>query len=139
MAIAWNHIQLELIERLGLEGLAFARQLAMTTYRSTADFDGRFGRRTQEDGRFAVVSYLDHQGGKLVDRFDPATYRVLVGVMDGHDVGRERGGIVEAFRVLGIAGTGLTGIGIEGDILYGPRPGPARRGGGGGRRRCRLS
>jgi homoserine O-acetyltransferase len=120
MAIAWNHIQLEIIERLGHEGLAFARQLAMTTYRSTADFDGRFGRRTQEDGRFAVVSYLDHQGSKILDRFDPDTYRVLVRVMDGHDVGRDRGGIVEAFRALGIAGTGLTGIGIEGDILYGP-------------------
>ena len=60
----------------------------MTTYRSEADFDGRFGRAVQADGRFSVVSYLDHQGGKLLDRFDPDTYRVLVRVMDGHDVGR---------------------------------------------------
>ncbi len=120
MAIAWNHIQLGIIERLGHEGLSLARQLAMTTYRSTADFDGRFGRHVQDDGRFSVVSYLDHQGGKILDRFDPDTYRVLVRVMDGHDVGRDRGGIVEAFRALAEAGAGLTGIGIEGDILYGP-------------------
>ena len=40
--------------------------------------------------------------------------------MDGHDVGRGRGGIVEAFRALAAAATGLTGIGIEGDLLYGP-------------------
>ena len=40
--------------------------------------------------------------------------------MDGHDVGRDRGGIVEAFRALAAAETGLTGIGIEGDLLYGP-------------------
>jgi homoserine O-acetyltransferase len=120
MAIAWNHIQLGIIERLGHEGLSLARQLAMTTYRSTADFDGRFGRHVQEDGRFAVVSYLDHQGTKIHDRFDPDTYSVLVRVMDGHDVGRDRGGIVEAFRALAAAGAGLTGIGIEGDILYGP-------------------
>jgi homoserine O-acetyltransferase/O-succinyltransferase len=120
MAIAWNHIQLGIIERLGHEGLSLARQLAMTTYRSTADFDGRFGRHVQEDGRFAVVSYLDHQGGKILDRFDPDTYAVLVRVMDGHDIGRDRGGIVQAFRALAAAGTGLTGIGIEGDILYGP-------------------
>jgi len=120
LAIAWNHIQLELVDRLGLDGLAIARQLAMTTYRSEADFDGRFGRRVQEDGRFSVVSYLDHQGAKLLDRFDPETYAVLVRVMDGHDIGRDRGGIVEAFGALATSRTGLTGIGIEGDLLYGP-------------------
>ncbi len=120
MAIAWNHIQLELVDRLGDEGLALARQLAMTTYRSESDFNGRFGREREADGRFSINSYLDHQGDKLVDRFDRNTYRTLVGVMDGHDVGRDRGGIEAAFGALGDAGTGLTGLGIEGDILYGP-------------------
>ncbi len=120
LAIAWNHIQLELVDRLGLEGLAIARQLAMTTYRSEADFDGRFGRNVQDDGRFSVVSYLDHQGRKLLDRFDPETYAVFVRVMDAHDIGRDRGGMVEAFRIIARAETGLTGIGIEGDLLYGP-------------------
>jgi homoserine O-acetyltransferase/O-succinyltransferase len=120
LAIAWNHIQLELIERLGDEGLALARQLAMTTYRSEADFDSRFGRARESDGRFSVASYLDHQGGKLIDRFDPDTYRVLVGAMDRHDVGRDRGGIGDALGSLAAGDVGLTGIGIEGDILYGP-------------------
>jgi homoserine O-acetyltransferase/O-succinyltransferase len=120
LAIAWNHIQLELLDRLGGEGLALARQLAMTTYRSEIDFDGRFGRAIQVDGRFKVNSYLDHQGAKLVDRFDADTYRVLVRIMDGHDVGRGRGGIVEAFRSLASRDVGLTGLGIEGDLLYGP-------------------
>jgi homoserine O-acetyltransferase len=120
MSIAWNHIQLELLERLGAEGLALARQLAMTTYRSEADFDSRFGRALEADGRFSVASYLDHQGDKLLGRFDVDTYRVLVRVMDGHDVGRDRGGIVEAYRALAAAGIGLTGVGIPGDILYGP-------------------
>ena len=119
MAIAWNHIQLELIDRLGDQGLAFARQLAMTTYRSEDDFDGRFGRKREADGRFSIASYLDHQGDKLLGRFDPDTYRTLVGVMDGHDVGRGRGGVVEAYRALAASGTALTGIGIPGDILYG--------------------
>ena len=120
MAMAWNHIQLEVIDRLGVEGMAIARQLAMTTYRSEADFDERFGRDREVDGRFSIASYLDHQGDKLVDRFDPDTYRVLVRVMDGHDVGRDRGGVTVALRALGEAGVGLTGLGIEGDILYGP-------------------
>jgi homoserine O-acetyltransferase len=120
LAIAWNHIQLELIDRLGEDGLDLARQLAMTTYRSEADFDRRFGREHEVDGRFSVTSYLDHQGHKLVDRFDPDTYRVLVRAMDGHDIGRDRGGIPAALGRLADAGTELTGIGIEGDILFGP-------------------
>jgi homoserine O-acetyltransferase len=121
MAIAWNHLQLRLIEHLGLSGLALARQLAMTTYRSEADFAERFAGSLEDDGRPSIVSYLDHQGEKLVDRFDPATYRVLVGAMDGHDIGRGRGGVRRALRRLARSEVGLTGIGIQDDILYGPR------------------
>ena len=40
--------------------------------------------------------------------------------MDGHDVGRGRGGIAEAYRALAASGTAVTGVGITGDILYGP-------------------
>ncbi len=120
MALGWNHIQIELIDRLGWEGHALARQLAMTTYRSETDFETRFGRSEQEDGRFAISSYLDHQGVKLLERFDPDTYRVLARVIDSHDVGRGRGGTVEALGALARAGTGLTGVGVTGDILYGP-------------------
>lgn len=119
LALAWNHLQLECIERLGLEGLALARQLAMTTYRSEADFELRFGRRTEADGRPSIVSYLEHQGRKLVARFDPATYRVLARAMDAHDIGRGRGGPVAALRRLAPR-TRFVGVGIEGDILYGP-------------------
>ncbi len=121
MAIAWNHLQVTLIERLGLDGLALARELAMTTYRSEADFAERFGRAVEPDGRPSIVSYLDHQGQKLVERFDPTTYRLLAQAMDGHDVGAGRGGLVTAFAALATAGTAVTGIGIEDDILYGPR------------------
>ncbi|NJD28617.1 MAG: alpha/beta fold hydrolase, partial [Chloroflexi bacterium] len=120
LAIAWTHLQVSLIERLGTEGLALARQLAMTTYRSEADFDERFGRRTEPDGRHAVVSYLDHQGRKLVDRFDADTYRVLARAMDAHDIGRGRRGIVGALATLAEVGARLTGVGIGGDLLYGP-------------------
>lgn len=121
MAVAWNHLQVELIDRLGLDGLALARALAMTTYRSEADFDERFGRDRETDGRPSIVSYLDHQGRKLIDRFDPATYRVLAGAMDRHDVGAGRGGLADAMRPLADSGTRLFGVGIEDDILYGPR------------------
>jgi len=120
LAIAWTHLQLRLIECLGADGMALARQLAMTTYRSEADFDGRFGRGTELDGRHSIVSYLDHQGRKLVERFDPDTYRILAAAMDHHDVGRGRGGVRSALGRLAEAGVRLTGLGIGGDILYGP-------------------
>ena len=121
MAVAWNHIQVQLIERLGLDGLALARALAMTTYRSEADFDERFGRDLEPDGRPSIVSYLDHQGRKLTDRFDPQTYRVLAGAMDRHDIGMGRGGPVAALAPLAVSRTRLIGVGIQDDVLYGPR------------------
>jgi len=121
MAVAWNHIQIELIERLGDTGLALARELAMTTYRSETDFDERFGRSSEPDGRSSIVSYLDHQGAKLVDRFDGDTYRVLAGAMDRHDIGFGRGGLDAALAQLAVADVRLTGVGIADDILYGPR------------------
>jgi homoserine O-acetyltransferase len=120
LAVAWNHIQVRLLDALGEDGLSLARQLAMTTYRSEVDFDGRFGRAVEPDGDFSIVSYLEHQGRKLVERFDPDTYRVLAQAMDLHDVGRNRGGVGPALATLADAGTRLTGLGIEGDILYGP-------------------
>ena len=120
LAIAWNGIQLELVRRLGTEGLDLARRLAMTTYRSEADFEHRFGRAVEADGTPSITSYLAYQGHKLVGRFDPETYRVLVGAMDRHDAGAERGGLGPALGRLADHGVRLVGLGIEGDILYGP-------------------
>jgi homoserine O-acetyltransferase/O-succinyltransferase len=120
LAMAWNRIQVAMIEGLGVEGMNLARQLAMTTYRSEVDFDSRFSGRTEADGRPSVVSYLDHQGRKLVDRFDPGTYVTLVGAMDSHDIGRGRGGVEAALATLNHGDTIVVGLGIQGDILFGP-------------------
>jgi homoserine O-acetyltransferase/O-succinyltransferase len=119
LAVAWDNIQLEMIDKLGLDGLDLARQLAMTTYRSEIDFEQRFAGRVEPDGAPSVVSYLRHQGRKLLERFDEDTYRTLVRAMDTHDIGRGRGGVVAALARLSAYGTRLTGVGIEGDILYG--------------------
>ncbi len=121
MAIAWNHIQIRLLDLLGDEGLRLARQLAMTTYRSERDFAERFGRRSAEDGRFEVVSYLEHQGFKLLERFGPDVYRTLAHAMDLHDIGRDRGGVGPALALLAPGRTRLLAVGIEGDVLYGPQ------------------
>ena len=119
LAMGWDNIQLEIVDKLGMEGLDLARQLAITTYRSEIDFEQRFAGRVEADGTPSVVSYLRHQGQKLLERFDEDTYRTLVWAMDTHDIGRDRGGAVAALRRLAAYGTRLTGVGIEGDILYG--------------------
>jgi len=111
LAAGWNHIQLQVLALDRDRGLELARQLAMTTYRSEVDFETRD----------QIGSYLEHQGVKLRQRFHAGSYAALTGAMNAHDSGRERGGVVEAFRALHSAGTRLTGVGIEGDILYGPR------------------
>ena len=111
LAAGWNHIQLQVLDLDRDRGLELARQLAMTTYRSEVDFDTREG----------IGSYLEHQGVKLRHRFHAGAYRTLVGAMNAHDVGRSRGGVVEAFRLLADADVAIHGVGIEGDILYGPR------------------
>ena len=120
LAIAWNGIQLELVRRLGEDGLDLARRLAMTTYRSEADFEHRFGRAAEPDGTPSITSYLAYQGRKLVARFDPEAYRVLVQAMDRHDAGAGRGGLRPALARLADHGVRVTGVGIPGDVLYGP-------------------
>lgn len=113
-AIGWNHIQ-RLAISLGTEkGLEVARMVGMMTYRTPAEFELRFGRDRGPDG-FQVESYLNHQGRKLQRRFDVASYLMLMGAMDAHDVGRERGGLEQALRP--VRGR-LVGVGIPGDILY---------------------
>lgn len=92
--------------RAPVHGLGVARRIAHVTYRGSGEFDDRFGRTLQpgEDpargGRYAVESYLDHQAWKLVRRFDPASYVLLTEVMNGHDVGRGRGGVAQALRAM---------------------------------------
>lgn len=102
-------------------GLGVARQIACLTYRSGAELDGRFGRRHQDGedpwrgGRYAVASYLDHQAGKLVRRFDAGSYVSLTEAMNSHDIGRDRGGALAALRR--VRAETLV-VGIDSDRLY---------------------
>jgi homoserine O-acetyltransferase/O-succinyltransferase len=86
------------------DGMDVARRFAHLTYRGEVELDTRFGNQPQgsEDplvgGRYAVQSYLEHQGSKLVDRFDAGTYVALTDALSSHDVGRGRGGIRAALR-----------------------------------------
>lgn len=95
-------------------GLALARAIAMTTYRSRPGFEQRFGRE-RRDGRFEVARYLEHQGRKLVDRFDANSYLALLGTMDSHDPARGRGRLEEVLRALEVPALVL---GATTDVLY---------------------
>ena len=85
-------------------GLKLARSFAHLTYRGEVELDTRFANDSQGDedpatgGRYAVQSYLEHQGDKLLARFDAGTYVVLTEALNSHDVGRGRGGVSEALR-----------------------------------------
>jgi homoserine O-acetyltransferase len=85
-------------------GLAIARRFAHLTYRGEVELDTRFANDGQGDeepangGRYAVQSYLEHQGDKLLARFDAGSYVVLTDALSSHDVGRGRGGVRKALR-----------------------------------------
>jgi homoserine O-acetyltransferase len=96
------------------EGLGIARMVAMTSYRSAAEFGSRFGRTSDTNG-FAVQSYLQHQGTKFNERFDANTYLTLLDAMDSHDMGRGRGPTEAILRRIGVAGVV---VGISTDVLY---------------------
>ena len=104
------------------QGMAVARQIAHATYRSAAELDLRFGRAPQPGeeplgggGRYAVESYLQHQGDKLAHRFDAGSYVVLTEAMNSHDVGRGRGGVEAA---LSRVTARTTVAAIDSDRLY---------------------
>ncbi len=73
------------------QGLAAARMMAITGYRSWQAFDTRFGRQRRDDGDFEVQGYLRHQGAKINGRFDAGAYVRLTQAMNGHDLARGRG------------------------------------------------
>lgn len=98
-----------------LAGLDLARRIAHIAYRSEAELEERFGRETQADGRWAVDSYLQHHGAKLVARFDANSYIALTSAMDTHDVARGRGDLAAA---LGRITARTVVAGIDSDRLY---------------------
>jgi len=113
-------------------GLSVARQMGMISYRTAIGYESKFGRHLQQvDGssnekaqaasfygsraKWQVKSYLEYQGQKFLNRFDPVTYVKLTEQMDSHDVGRNRGGIAQALDSVTIPALVL---GIDSDVLY---------------------
>jgi homoserine O-acetyltransferase len=98
MATAHRLIQRRII-RLGLaagtpgDGVALARALGITTYRTAEEFTARFaGPAEERDGvlRFPVERYLDHGGSRYAARCAPERYLALSESIDLHRVEPER-------------------------------------------------
>lgn len=102
-------------------GLDLARRFAHLTYRGEVELDTRFGNdarageNPREGGRYEIQSYLEHQGAKLVRRFDAGSYVTLTDALSHHDVGRGRGGVAAALRSCPVPA--VVG-GITSDRLY---------------------
>ena len=134
-ALAFNHIQRKCIEidphfnhgryysgPRPNQGLSLARQIGMITYRNSSEFDERFGRDTHYSGNerekyFQIQSYLEHQGRKLLNRFDANSYIKLTRVMDTHDLS---GGSGDFSGMLSKIRSNLLLVAIDSDILYPP-------------------
>jgi homoserine O-acetyltransferase/O-succinyltransferase len=90
-------------------GMGVARMVGHVTYLSSEALSDKFGRRLQlaatdpaaqirytiTEPEFAVESYLRHQAGSFVRRFDANTYLYLSRALTYFDIAREHGGSLE--------------------------------------------
>jgi homoserine O-acetyltransferase len=100
----------------GANGLKAARAIGMLTYRN---YQIMVAQQTDPDSekidQFKASSYIQYQGGKLVQRFNAMSYWLLTKSMDSHHIGRGRGGN-KALILKDIIQKTLL-IGINSDIL----------------------
>ena len=121
-----------------ITGMRLARKLGMITYRSAAEWAGRFGReratddvastgsersRTAVDGdgrRFAidfeVESYLEAHANKFIGTFDANCYLYLSRAMDLFDVADHGGSVAAGLKR--VRSKRALVIGVESDFLF---------------------
>jgi homoserine O-acetyltransferase len=118
MAIEADPTWPERNKEAGAAGMKAARAMAMISYRNydTYGFTQALDNNEQTDN-FKAAGYQRYQGEKLVERFNAFTYWVLSKVMDSHNVGRNRGSILNA---LGRIKARTLVVGIRSDLLFPP-------------------
>jgi homoserine O-acetyltransferase len=98
------------------KGLKAARAIGMLTYRNYGIFKEK---QTDADPEkmddFKASSYINYQGDKLVNRFNPYSYWLLTKSMDSHHLARGRGG--DLMATLASIQTPTLIIGIKSDLL----------------------
>lgn len=116
MAIAADPTWRNEDENAGREGLKAARAIAFLSYRNFEAYQKTQGETDLEKiDHYRASSYQQHQGTKLVNRFNCHAYYYLTKALDSHQVGRGRGG---PERALGLVKAKSLVIGIRSDILF---------------------
>ena len=93
------------------QAIALARHAAMLTFRGPEGINQRFSAKNE------IQSWLHHHGEALSARFTRASYLILLSAMDAHDIGRGRGGLVQALKGLKAP---LHVLGLSSDQLFTP-------------------
>jgi homoserine O-acetyltransferase/O-succinyltransferase len=113
-------------------GMGLARMVGHMTYLSAEALRDKFGRRLQfgddirytiSEPEFEIESYLDHQAGSFVKRFDANTYLYTSRALTYFDLARQHGGGSLAGALQGVSARTLL-IAFSSDWLYPP---PASR------------
>lgn len=100
----------------GINGMKAARATALISYRNYETYGVTQARREEGlDKTYRAVTYQRYQGEKLAQRFNAFSYYVLSQVMDSQDVGRGRGGVINA---LGQVKAKTLVMGIKSDALF---------------------
>jgi homoserine O-acetyltransferase/O-succinyltransferase len=100
----------------GKKGLKAARSMALLSYRTPYAYNQTQAEETDDKlTSFRASSYQAYQGDKLVNRFNPWTYYRLTQLSDNHNVGRGRGGVIKALKIVKAH---TLCIGIKSDILF---------------------
>lgn len=100
----------------GKKGLKAARSIALISYRTVDAYNQT--QKEDDDEKltsFKASSYQAYQGDKLVKRFNPYSYWCLTQILDTHNIGRGRGGAINALKRIKAE---VLCIGIKTDILY---------------------
>ncbi len=106
-------------------GMRLARKLGMLTYRSSSEFEQRFGRELIPEERqtgtpfgldFEIESYLEAHANKFIGTFDANCYLYLSRAMDIFDIADHGGSVEHGLRQVGAKRALI--IGVNSDLLF---------------------
>jgi homoserine O-acetyltransferase len=117
MAIASDPTWQDNTVESGMEGMKVARAIALLSYRNYETYNRTQSRDGGQVDFFRANTYQNYQGEKLLRRFNAYSYWTLSKMFDSHDVGRNRGGMINALK--NVKAKTLV-IGITSDILFPP-------------------
>jgi homoserine O-acetyltransferase len=100
LAIETDSTWLSYSKNAGINGLKTARSIALLSYRNYQTYQRTQSDEMDKKGNFKAASYQKYQGEKLAARFNAFSYWYLSKTMDSHNVGRGRGGVQNALKLI---------------------------------------